>query len=347
MTFDPNVPRRLPPRRPARTRRERVRELHRRDIRRLGERDAAERFKGSLWRPLARVVGRRAGLVGALLFPERLGGDDVGTALELRRRFGVPVPLVDIPAPDELSPPAVVEVPWDAPVPDVSRRGRTTRFRLPLVAEVVPVVEPVPLERGPVVAPGAAPIAHPRVRVDRAEAAGEDEVVGGSIERGPQARLTAQLEFDEGQGRLVVPEVMLRHGQDGRGAGPGNDKKRRSQVMYKAFLRFLNRSWGAVDEVFDLFEAIAWNVYVYDGKVPLAVLTDEPERLLAAVRDGDVSVDWEGVAVDLAIMEATDRLIGRLSMAERKAVQRFGQVYQLQQLSSLMPRKTWSVENGL
>ena len=46
------------------------------------------------------------------------------------------------------------------------------------------------------------------------------------------------------------------------------DKKGRDGLRYRALLSFINRTWGAADELLDLWEAIAWNTTI-DG-VPLA-----------------------------------------------------------------------------
>lgn len=128
------------------------------------------------------------------------------------------------------------------------------------------------------------------------------------IERGPEWRLSFNA-MRVGRGLAMRWRRSEHRGQRKR----RRDKKGQDAVLYRAALSFINRTWGRIDELADLYEAIAWNVYI-DG-VPAAI---------NGWAGGEIEVDYEGLIVDLLMNEVVDYATGRLSRAERDALRKLG-----------------------
>lgn len=106
---------------------------------------------------------------------------------------------------------------------------------------------------------------------------------------------------------------------------PKKDGKYRS--FYRDALGMINATWGAVSEVWEFMDAIAWNAYVRDRRTnegnPIHAMTVEGGDYLAVARgiaDGTYDFDVGGALVDVAFNEAVDYGIGRGSRAFRENV---------------------------
>lgn len=279
------------------------------------------KFKAA--RDTVRVLGRRAPLL-LFLDPSPLGGDDVGSMQELQERYLRGLGVGDLPQMPtvpmewlrpELPTPQPVVIPA-APVyhPTVETRGRTTRIRLP--AGFRPYMEP-PVEFGvPYSEPDWAPAL---------EAALEPV-----YERGAVTKLSLAVSpASDGWGDL---DVTLRASQ----GVPvrGNDGKSRSERQLMSFNRFVNRTWGRVDEALDLYEAVVWNVYVGGRPLGAIDLVDLP----VALRELELEVDGHGIMVDLAVNEVVDRAIGRLSREADAGALQLG----LQRIMSAHSKVGWT-----
>ena len=93
-------------------------------------------------------------------------------------------------------------------------------------------------------------------------------------------------------------------------------KERKDAKRYRFYLRTINRTWGNIDEVRELVEALVWNVYVdVGGRQVKAMLVENGSALavLAGLGRGEYVLDFPGFAKDYAVMQAQDWMIGKMS----------------------------------
>lgn len=123
------------------------------------------------------------------------------------------------------------------------------------------------------------------------------------IERGAEFRLSIGSQVRDGKIVVRMRKTAL-DGTDKR----RRDAKSQDHARYVAALRFTNRTWGRASEVLDFYEAVINNLYV-NGKL-----------LRHSNDQGNVTVDWEGVATSLLINEVIDRSIGGFKQREKRYV---------------------------
>jgi hypothetical protein len=101
------------------------------------------------------------------------------------------------------------------------------------------------------------------------------------------------------------------------------DIKSKNAMLYVGFIKLINKTYGEISEIRDLWEVIVKNVIIeYDGEV---IYYDELSgreqlALLGAIADGDAEllIDGDGLIFDLFMMELIDRSIGKLKQSERE-----------------------------
>lgn len=91
-------------------------------------------------------------------------------------------------------------------------------------------------------------------------------------------------------------------------------KSHKNAYMYRKLLLFVNRTYGEFTELQDLWQVIVSNIYV-DGK-PLSSYKNQKK----ALSEGEITIDWEQMAIDYWAMELTDRLIGKGSKLARSGL---------------------------
>ena len=174
---------------------------------------------------------------------------------------------------------APLEVPWPG--------TRETPESLP---------EPQP-ERAPNRAPEPAPQESPAPA--RNPLPGEDQYPGGKINLtlDPQTGIKLQKELRPNQ---RWEENRLRQDR----------KTQNASKLMRAFNKFFTKTYGTYSEARDLYEVIEWNIYI-DGR-PLAQHESAVSAIQDAARSENWYVDWEQLAKDYAMMEVTDRVIGKV-----------------------------------
>jgi hypothetical protein len=116
------------------------------------------------------------------------------------------------------------------------------------------------------------------------------------------------------------------------------DRKSKGQLKYMAAIRFVNQSWGRVDEIRDFHRAIVSNVELqlsgYNVDIPLENLGWEAQVAFFLGLDEFTSegitykidhwdIDAEGVMGDLFMNWATDKMIGVASRMENSLLQKY------------------------
>lgn len=98
------------------------------------------------------------------------------------------------------------------------------------------------------------------------------------------------------------------------------DKKHHKAARtYRSVLIMVTRTYGTYTELRDLYEAFAWNVKV-DGKF-LVHHSDPIAALLAGFTgESEMTINWQGMAVDMALMQGMDRFIGQTARIGRRAL---------------------------
>ena len=167
--------------------------------------------------------------------------------------------------------------------------------------ESLPEPYPQPAPKKP---PGVNPDTDPANR----ELPGKAPYIQGSI----------QMTIDPSLGlRLRIARQPARNREENRVRR--DRKEERASRAYRTILFFVNKTYGELTELADLWQAIAQNIFV-DGK-PLYTYSNPAQALLNA---DDWSVNWMQMAVDYAAMEAQDRAIGKSSQKLREALNDMG-----------------------
>lgn len=254
--------------------------------------------------PLTRLIGRVAPYA-AIFVPDEIGPEpnawEVWPGMPLLDDW-VP-PGHDLPKERLVFPvPGDVVSPSLAPdlVPPIVRRGKIARVRVPLPGPVaryeyneeLVVSSPVRWAPGDPIYVEDDPPGLPYEKIIVPRVSMTPRIV--QVDRTPTFELRARLGLE--------PAFVKRH----------NEAKTRSKRMYLAFNRFLDRVWGPLSEAMDLWEALSWNVYVE--------MADGRRRYLAQMTADEVweargalELDIDGLILDVLVMEASDRLIAKLS----------------------------------
>ena len=94
-------------------------------------------------------------------------------------------------------------------------------------------------------------------------------------------------------------------------------KYRGSAKIYRRILRLVNTTYGTVDELYDVYTSLAWNMTI-DGK--LLVHYENPvQALLYAWRTGRWDVDWPEFIADFLYMQWQDQMFGMLGQLSGSA----------------------------
>lgn len=106
--------------------------------------------------------------------------------------------------------------------------------------------------------------------------------------------------------------------RDPKPGRPKRDRHRRKERNNRAVDRLLhvvNTVWGSISETVDLYQAIAWAVYVRlpNGDVVPALTQMTHQQMLQGLAEGDpsIAVDLVGVVENVVLMEILDGLAGR------------------------------------
>ena len=170
-----------------------------------------------------------------------------------------------------------------------------------------PFPESLP-EPFPQPAPKKPPRQNPDTDPANLELPGSAPYIQGKIELSIDPQLGLQLKIARQPARNREENKLRRDRKD--------EKASRS---YRTVLYFVNKTYGELTELQDLYQAITQNIFV-DGK-PLYTYSDPASALLNA---SDWSVNWQQMAIDLAAMEAQDRAIGKSSQKVRQALNEMG-----------------------
>ena len=128
-----------------------------------------------------------------------------------------------------------------------------------------------------------------------------DELPSGSIQIEPT--------LEGGLRYRAVQKLRPRQREENKLRKDRKSEKASSQI--RAVYRLVNKTYGELTELQDLWEVISENVYV-DGK-KLSSYENITEALAAAAQGADFYVDYEQLAMDYALMEIQDYAIGRMS----------------------------------
>ena len=128
-----------------------------------------------------------------------------------------------------------------------------------------------------------------------------DELPSGSIQIEPT--------LEGGLRYRAVQKLRPRQREENKLRKDRKSEKASSQI--RAVYRLVNKTYGELTELQDLWEVISENVYV-DGK-KLSSYENVTEALAAAAQGADFYVDYEQLAMDYALMEIQDYAIGRMS----------------------------------
>ena len=91
--------------------------------------------------------------------------------------------------------------------------------------------------------------------------------------------------------------------------------KKAHQNYYMAMLRFINQTYGRIDEIEDFLDIIKQNLIVNGNRLSKH---EDWTVVFRKVRNGDVDLDWQNVMIDLLEMTVEDMVIGQMSQIERK-----------------------------
>lgn len=187
--------------------------------------------------------------------------------------------------------------------------------------EAVPVHRPYPVytpgykpfpESLPEELPVRAPDRPPRTNPDTDPA--NDQLPGNA----PFIQGKIELTLDPNLGlRLKIARQPARNLEENRLRQDKKDQK--AQRTYRTILYFVNKTYGELTELQDLYQVITQNIFV-DGR-PLYTYKNPWEALKNA---DDWTVDWEQMALDYAAMEAQDRAIGKASKNVREVLNEIG-----------------------
>jgi hypothetical protein len=163
-----------------------------------------------------------------------------------------------------------------------------------------------------------------------------DLTPGYDMRPGENPRLRIRLREDPG------PKAKPRRSEENV---KRKDVKVRSRALYLAMMRLTTATFGTVTEVLDFYDALKWNLYLWQHRdllVPsfrdsgtyyrlhvfpgqrLGELPFNAQRMvlrdIATGYQTGYTLDFEGFALDFANNQVQDLLIGRAAKAERSAI---------------------------
>lgn len=119
--------------------------------------------------------------------------------------------------------------------------------------------------------------------------------------------------------------LSLRIGQAPKGTSDKPRKKdRKSNKAYGLFLFLLENTYGAVDEVREMWGIFAWNLYGASGEYAIALENGDTAQIFKGYLDGTYRLDFQGFLEDFASNMIEDAYYGITSDALQKLVNRFG-----------------------
>lgn len=102
-------------------------------------------------------------------------------------------------------------------------------------------------------------------------------------------------------------------------------RDRKDETAAKAYRRILyvvNTTYGSLDELQELWQALAQNIEI--NGTPLYNLSNPAERLWAGMKHGTIDVDFIGMVQDLAYNQMQDKMFGKLGQMSGEAQQGLG-----------------------